>query len=312
MKPMVRTLLSLTILLVLGTAAQARPWYDPIHAGHSFVNPHLTSQRVVAQKKSPAQWNGQLVLWEGVISNQKIVNSGCSFELTLADKTVVPVQCNKTPLTLSNALRNGCQAAVKGTVLLKEDGSFDSLGGQSVILLGPPRPWPKFSKTEDFLNWWITFHSPKVPASQSKGIAAQIVAKAQENHIDPLFFASLLQIESAYRLDAVSCSGAVGLGQLMPDTASGLGVDAWDPLDNVAGSAKMLGQLLRNFPEQSDPRALALASYNAGPNLVRGLGTVPAYSQTTNYVYFIGYLHHRLTQIADKVGVPVNLTASHP
>lgn len=295
-----RTCLSLGLLLaVLAPSAQAREWYDPIHAGKSFINPHLTPQRAVGQQ-IPGHWSGQLVLWDGQLLKQKITNGEARFTLHLASGQDVEVSCPKRPLTLQED-RSGFQVAVKGEIIRGEDGQFKGLSGQSVILLGPPKPWPQVHKTDEVLSWWIHFHSPKYADDDCRKIAHQIVVKAEENKIDPLFFASLLQIESAYRLDAVSCSGALGLGQLMPDTACGLGVDPSDPMQNVAGSAKMLGQLLRNFPECEDPRPLALASYNAGPNLVKSLGTVPAYSQTTNYVYFIGYVHHRLKQISARL-----------
>ena len=233
--------------------------------------------------------------------------------------TAIDVECPTTPLTL-NVDRTGCEVAVKGEVCLKE-AKFDHLTGRSVILLGPPKPWPSTSdipaqwneangtkpaevapKLSQFLAWWISFHSPTYSQAQCLKLATQLVEEADKNNIDPLFFASLLQVESAYRTDAVSVSGAVGLGQLMPGTAQGLGVDPFDPLQNLTGSAKMLSSLLKNFPDFADPRPLALASYNAGPNLVRSLGAVPAISQTTNYVYFIGYLHHRLQQVAKAQG----------
>ena len=89
-----------------------------------------------------------------------------------------------------------------------------------------------------------------------------------------------IEVESAYRQDAVSSVGAIGLGQLMPATARFLGVDPHDPLQNLDGSARYLAMMLREF---GDPR-LALAAYNAGPDAVREHGGIPPYRETRNHV----------------------------
>ena len=89
-----------------------------------------------------------------------------------------------------------------------------------------------------------------------------------------------IEIESAYRQDAVSSAGAIGLGQLMPETAHDLGVDPRDPLQNLDGSARYLLMLLQTFGE---PR-LALAAYNAGPDAIRQYGGIPPYRETQTHV----------------------------
>ncbi|WP_103764558.1 lytic transglycosylase domain-containing protein [Roseovarius confluentis] len=89
-----------------------------------------------------------------------------------------------------------------------------------------------------------------------------------------------VEVESAYRQDAVSNKGAIGLGQLMPATARVLDVDPYDPLQNLDGSARYLAMMLETF---GDPR-LALAAYNAGPDAVRQYGGIPPYRETQNHV----------------------------
>ncbi|PYC46643.1 lytic transglycosylase domain-containing protein [Litorivita pollutaquae] len=93
-------------------------------------------------------------------------------------------------------------------------------------------------------------------------------------------FRANIEVESAYRQDAVSSAGAIGLGQLMPATARDLGVDPRDPLQNLDGSARYLAMMLETF---GDPR-LALAAYNAGPDAVRQYGGIPPYRETQNHV----------------------------
>ena len=89
-----------------------------------------------------------------------------------------------------------------------------------------------------------------------------------------------IEVESAYRQDAVSSAGAIGLGQLMPATARDLGVDPHDPIQNLDGSARYLAMMLEAC---GDPR-LALAAYNAGADAVRQYGGIPPYRETQNHV----------------------------
>jgi len=94
------------------------------------------------------------------------------------------------------------------------------------------------------------------------------------------FYRANIEVESAYRQDAISSAGAIGLGQLMPATAHNLGVDPRDPQENLDGSARYLAMMLESF---GDPH-LALAAYNAGPDAVRRYGGIPPYRETQNHV----------------------------
>ena len=87
--------------------------------------------------------------------------------------------------------------------------------------------------------------------------------------------------ESRYNQAAVSRKGALGVMQLMPDTARKLGVDAADLKGNNDGGAAYLSQMLRRF-EGNLPNALA--AYNAGPEAVQRYGGVPPYAETQAYV----------------------------
>jgi soluble lytic murein transglycosylase-like protein len=102
------------------------------------------------------------------------------------------------------------------------------------------------------------------------------------HHIDEDLLASVVRAESGGHVAAVSRTGAKGLMQLMPGTASAMGVDdAFKPEQNIAGGTAYLDALLTRY---HDNVALALAAYNAGPGAVDKYRGVPPYRETREYV----------------------------
>ncbi|OWV35797.1 lytic transglycosylase domain-containing protein [Mameliella alba] len=93
-------------------------------------------------------------------------------------------------------------------------------------------------------------------------------------------FRANIEIESAYDPSAVSHAGAIGLGQLMPDTARALGVDPHDVRQNLDGSARYLAQMLAEFGDIQ----LALAAYNAGPDAVLEHRGIPPFRETHSHI----------------------------
>lgn len=114
-------------------------------------------------------------------------------------------------------------------------------------------------------------------------LAPLIERAAAENALRPALIHAVVRAESAYRADAVSSKGAVGLMQLMPGTAERYGVvDRYDPAQNLRGGSTYLRDLLEMF---DDDLALALAAYNAGENAVIRYGNkIPPYQETQGYV----------------------------
>lgn len=105
-----------------------------------------------------------------------------------------------------------------------------------------------------------------------------------------LFYRANIEVESSYNPRALSSVGAVGLGQLMPDTARDLGVDPHDIAQNLDGSARYLLMMLEQF---GDP-ALALAAYNAGPHAVTRHGGIPPFRETQGHVARVTAVFQRL------------------
>jgi soluble lytic murein transglycosylase-like protein len=126
----------------------------------------------------------------------------------------------------------------------------------------------------------------KIPGTSKKINKSEwdkyITRYAKEYDVDEDLVRAIIKVESANNPNALSNKGAIGLMQLMPQTAKMLGVnDAWDPEQNIRGGIKYISQLSDKF---NGDIVKILAGYNAGPSRVDQFNGVPPYAETQNYV----------------------------
>jgi soluble lytic murein transglycosylase-like protein len=119
-----------------------------------------------------------------------------------------------------------------------------------------------------------------------------VIRAAQQHHVQPALLLAVIKAESSFNPTVISKAGAVGLMQLIPETAIRHGVrNLYDANDNITGGAKHLRYLLDRFHGNI---RLALAAYNAGERKVDRYGQIPPYKETQDYVkkvlvYYRGY-----------------------
>ncbi|MBR1858815.1 MAG: lytic transglycosylase domain-containing protein [Selenomonadaceae bacterium] len=106
-------------------------------------------------------------------------------------------------------------------------------------------------------------------------------AAAAKYNVDPKLVRAVAIAESDLNQSAISSKGAIGVMQLMPETARSLGVDPYDVQQNIDGGTRYLKQLLDSF--NGDVQK-AIAAYNAGSGAVRRYGGIPPYAETQRYV----------------------------
>lgn len=115
-----------------------------------------------------------------------------------------------------------------------------------------------------------------------QGTTEEMLLSAATRHgVDPRLVRAIAIAESNMNQDEISEVGAIGVMQLMPETAAGLGVNPYDEAENIEGGTMFLKQMLDKFDGNV---SYAVAAYNAGPGAVQRYGGIPPYGETQAYV----------------------------
>ena len=129
-----------------------------------------------------------------------------------------------------------------------------------------------------------------------------IVSACAYRHYIPVDLVhSIILAESNYDVNAVSAKGAMGLMQLMPETAKAYGVvNPFDPSQNIEGGVKYLKDLVKLFDRSTSK---VLAAYNAGQEAIKKYGGVPPYRETRNYIQRVMAAGYRKTFITTRTQI---------
>lgn len=139
----------------------------------------------------------------------------------------------------------------------------------------------------------------RIPAPQIGGPLEQTILHAATKYgIHPALIAAIIEVESAWNPYARSPKGAMGLMQLMPETARRMGVmQPFDIASNINGGVKYFRQMLDLFRGNY---LLALSAYNAGPGAVQRYGTIPPFSETVHYLPKVAYWYRHYALKMDR------------
>ncbi len=168
-------------------------------------------------------------------------------------------------------------------VRLYEGGGVTQLGAEKIdhfepeeVVAAPTAP-PVATAAPEPVATVVTAKAPATPEELAK-------AAAQKFSLPESFVRSVMKVESGLHQEALSPKGAIGLMQLMPETARTLGVDPKNAKQNAEGGAQYLRDLLARYENRPDQVLLALAAYNAGPGAVERYHGVPPYRETRQYI----------------------------
>jgi soluble lytic murein transglycosylase-like protein len=183
--------------------------------------------------------------------------------------------------SLSNRSAGSIVCGIFSIVLIL---SLVALPGQSIHTnlkqqLKDIRPY-KADVTQDTIR--KHFHPLFAHTQRELRFNDMVIKAAQRHNVDAALIKAIIMAESGYNHRAISKKGAVGLMQLMPSTASALGVtDPFNPELNVNGGVKYFKRLLNQFKGDLE---LALAAYNAGSGKVKKYNGIPPFKATRIYI----------------------------
>ena len=278
-----------TALLLLWAWAA---WVCPVWAAPSVqrVNKELTVYRVVQNVPHAV---GSLVEWRGMAMQ----GSGPDFTL----------RAGPYKITVQNGRRfhvqTGQSVSVTGKIV--QAGSNPILDPVSVapvqVETTQIRVWDPSIVTpleeRQVERWcrWIRAFNRRLSEQTAGMYAATVFQHSRYYQVDPRLVLAVVGAESGFEKDARSPVGAIGLGQLMPETAAQMGIaDPRDPRQNLLGCVRYLYLQMRRWNGRPDILPRVLASYNAGEGAVEQYNGVPPYAETRAYVTYVKSLYREL------------------
>jgi soluble lytic murein transglycosylase-like protein len=159
-------------------------------------------------------------------------------------------------------------------VLLTSCGAFGRIAVDALFPLPEP---PQISTA-------LPKPKPGLLTPSKEQLHEMIEAAADKHNVPAAFVKSIVAVESNFDCDAVSPKGAIGLMQLMPETAEEYGVDPKNPRENIDGGTRYLRVLMTKYRKYRDSLKRVTAAYNAGPGAVDRYKGIPPYRETRQYV----------------------------
>jgi soluble lytic murein transglycosylase-like protein len=145
--------------------------------------------------------------------------------------------------------------------------------------------FPRFTFTRQPSITNPSDNQPPRPTSPGPSEIHQLIQEAaRKNGVSAAFVKSVVAAESNFNAGAISPKGAIGLMQLMPETARQYGADPSNPQQNIDAGTRYLKVLMNRYRKSRNPLAHAIAAYNAGPGVVDRYRGLPPYRETRAYV----------------------------
>ena len=277
-----------------------------------------STPEIAKLKANPSGYIGQVVDLKGTVNGIAKCGSTCSFILDSGDSYLVKAaqlpNCIQNGSTIRALIKvgPGSVACLSDLTLVSAAYEYDVTNREKQLATKPgvhKDPAPTYKEPKQLASRGMTdgasrirevypaYHAAiaklnrRLSAKQVDDITSGLLTFSWNYQVDPRLVMAVVIAESGFNPNATSPVGAMGLGQLMPGTARGLGVgNAYDPIQNLGGAIK----LIRGHLDKYGDLALALSAYNAGPGAVKKYGGVPPYRETQNYVIKVSRIYKKL------------------
>lgn len=200
-----------------------------------------------------------------------------TFGADLADKST-KIHTDKADTSTKSASRSSSSSTLPGEEALPSSVN-KAIDPFAAISSKPTERQPERIEEEEVET--PTRETKRLSFGSNISTEEMIEAAAEKYEVDPRLVKAVAVAESNMNQTDISDAGAIGVMQLMPETARGLGIDPYDEQQNIEGGAKYLKQMLDTFGGNVRK---AVAAYNAGPGAVQKYGGIPPYGETQHYV----------------------------